>query len=73
MHLLLLIDAGFFPNMALVQAHWEQIVIPHLTASGLTLPDSEPVSAARSIHTAYLDALLADMQLVARSDPEATW
>lgn len=69
----LLIDAGVFPDMAAVQAHWEQIVIPHLQASGLTLPDTTPIAVPRSTHTPHLDALLVDMQLVARSDPEATW
>ncbi len=69
----ILVKADYFPALASVQAHWEQIVIPHLEASGLVVPDTAPIDAPRTVHTAHLDALLADMQLVARSDPEATW
>lgn len=69
----LLVDAGQWPQLADVQAHWASIVEPHLRASDLTLPAVDPVIAPRTVHTPHLTPLLADLQRVARSDPDATW
>ncbi|MEM8861517.1 MAG: 1,2-phenylacetyl-CoA epoxidase subunit PaaC [Chloroflexota bacterium] len=69
-----LIDAGYFPNVADLQESWSAIVRPHLTACELTVPESSTMLlAGRDQHTPYLEELLADMQQVARFDPEAEW
>jgi len=53
---------------------WREMVSDHLTACGLIIPtdDSAP-TMSRSMHTLHLTNLLADMQIVARREPAATW
>ncbi|MEM7332969.1 MAG: 1,2-phenylacetyl-CoA epoxidase subunit PaaC [Chloroflexota bacterium] len=68
-----LIEAGYFPNVSLLKEKWEQIVLPHLETSELSIPNTAPVLAPRSQHTPHLEDLLADMQKVARWDPQAEW
>ena len=68
-----LISKGIFPNVETLRTRWESIVIPHLEESELNIPDVAPLQSPRTVHTHHLDALLADMQLVARADREATW
>ncbi len=68
-----LIEAGYFPNVAELKNNWEAIVKPHLEESDLIIPDVEPFTAPRNEHTAHLNDLLADMQQVARWDPQAEW
>lgn len=53
---------------------WWQITTQHLADSGLeTPPDNTPPTTNRADHTEYLVSLLAEMQSVARLDPEAKW
>lgn len=53
---------------------WESIVLPHLTAAGLKPAMwAEPNTEDRTVHTSHLEALLLEMQQVARAEPEATW
>ena len=53
---------------------WESIALPHLKAAGLEPASSlEPDMADRTVHTPHLNALLQEMQQVARAEPEATW
>ena len=69
-----LIEAGYFVDVMALRPLWQAIVIPHLTASGLIIPETAaPVTANRSTHTPHLADLLADMQMVARADPQAAW
>ncbi len=69
-----LIEAGYFPNVNLLEAQWRNIVRPHLDAAELTIPDDSPlVEVDRSQHSEHLTALLADMQKVARWEPEGDW
>jgi ring-1,2-phenylacetyl-CoA epoxidase subunit PaaC len=69
----LLTAEGMFPEPDALRAAWEEVVIPHLQKSGLTPPDAEPIYAHRHHHTEHLVDLLADMQMVARSLPDAVW
>ena len=69
-----LVAGDVIPNIADLQASWEQIVRPHLENAELSLPtidNHHPLM--RSEHTQHLSVLLADMQLVARADPGAVW
>jgi ring-1,2-phenylacetyl-CoA epoxidase subunit PaaC len=53
---------------------WLALITPIVTEAGLTLPDAAPIEGGRrGRHTEHLVALLNDMQLVFRTDPEATW
>ncbi len=68
-----LISDKIIPDMAQLLPRWTQIVIPHLEESELNIPDSQMLELSRMEHTAYLDTLLAEMQMVARADPNASW
>lgn len=52
---------------------WQRIVVPHLADCELTPPAIEAAVPTRTTHTPHLAPLLADLQLVARTDPEAVW
>ena len=68
-----LIEAEFFPNVSTLKDDWTQIVLPHLQASDLQIPEVALNSDARMIHTPHLSVLLDEMQRVARWDPQADW
>ena len=70
----LLVEKTIFPNLAEVQEAWLEHVTPHLQTSGLALHTSHaPQATSRSEHTEHLDELLADLQQVARLEPQGTW
>lgn len=69
-----LVEAGYFVDVVALRPLWQAIVIPHLTASNLAIPESAvAVTAGRTAHTTHLTELLAEMQMVARADPQAEW
>lgn len=68
-----LIEAGFWPDLAILLKKWRAIVVPHLEQAELVLPQEIANTALRSYHTVHLAELLDDMQQVARRDPEADW
>jgi len=69
-----LIKAGIVPGPEELRAQWEVVVHGHLRDCGLRIPAVEnPPARHRSEHTEYLPSLIADLQGVARSDPEAVW
>lgn len=65
--------AGLWPEMAPLHEKWTAVVEPFLDEVELTLPESAPVTVDRSVRGEHLAPLLAEMQSVARSDPEAAW
>ena len=53
---------------------WLALIAPVLDEAGLKLTRAAPIEGGRrGKHTQHLAALLDDMQLVFRTDPEATW
>ncbi len=71
-------EAGIAPDLAALKPRWEALVRDVLDRATLTLPNDLPRPAnARGgragAHTEYLGHLLAEMQIVARSHPGATW
>jgi ring-1,2-phenylacetyl-CoA epoxidase subunit PaaC len=69
-----LVEAGYVPNLAQLQLAWENLALPALEGAGLVVPPAAAPSAPRrSQHTGHLTVLLAEMQEVARLDPEAQW
>jgi ring-1,2-phenylacetyl-CoA epoxidase subunit PaaC len=70
----LLFAAGVVPAPGQVLEAWQELVDPLLSAAGLRTPErSRRIPPGREEHTAHLDVLLADLQQVARQDPEAEW
>jgi ring-1,2-phenylacetyl-CoA epoxidase subunit PaaC len=69
-----LVRAGFVPDSDELRHSWEVVVLAHLRSAGLQIPLVEDAPAAdRGEHTDYFPALIAELQSVARSDPEAVW
>lgn len=69
-----LIKAGFIPDDGELRSNWEVVVLDHLRHAGLRIPAVEVLPARdRSQHTEHFPAILAELQGVARSDPEAMW
>ena len=69
----LLASEGMLPAPADVRRAWVAQVLPHLQGANLHIPGRGQFHPPRTEHTPYLTELLADMQKVARFDPEAEW
>ncbi len=77
----LLVEAGMVgvsrsasETTAELYQQWLPTVRDHLTNAGLSIPDNDqPPTTSRAEHTPHLTALLAEMQMVARLDPQAQW
>lgn len=67
--------AGAAPRPSSLRAAWDELVRPVLDEATLTAPaDPAPAVMGRAgRHTEFLGHLLAEMQIVARSHPGATW
>lgn len=69
-----IVAKGLHPPEAELQARWEAVVRPMLSEAGLIAPDAAPAyGGRRGQHTEHLTALLNDMQLVYRMEPQAEW
>ena len=73
-----MLDAGVAPDLAALRPRWESLVRDVLERATLTAPREVPRTVnARGgrvgAHTEFLGHLLAEMQIVARSHPGATW
>jgi ring-1,2-phenylacetyl-CoA epoxidase subunit PaaC len=71
-------DAGVAPDLAALETEWERLVREVIDTATLTLPHDVPRLAnmrggRTGAHTEHLGHLLAEMQIVARSHPGATW
>lgn len=67
---------GVIPIFENIQPHWKELVGAVLTSATLILPPDEthPVSGSRKgRHSEHLGHLLAEMQILARSFPDAKW
>jgi ring-1,2-phenylacetyl-CoA epoxidase subunit PaaC len=70
-----LVTAGVAPDLAVLESRWRERVTAVVRQATLTVPDSTPamLGGRRGRHTEHLGHLLAEMQIVARSFPGATW
>ena len=73
-----MLEAGIAPDLAAVKAQWEALVREVTARATLTVPPEIPRAArARGgrtgAHTEHLGHMLAEMQIIARSHPGATW
>jgi ring-1,2-phenylacetyl-CoA epoxidase subunit PaaC len=70
----LLVEADFVPDPDGLHQAWLEVVQPFLVAAHLLAPpNSVPAVSGRDQHTDHLTTLLAEMQAVARFDPQAEW
>ena len=70
----LLVEAGAWPASSALATEWQAEAMDFLTECGLTIPAPiPPDESGRQIHTAYLEPLLAEMQSVARLEPQGEW
>lgn len=68
-----LVKAGVVPAAGEIFAVWSADVEAFLKEASLTIPAIDPAPGDRTSHTVHLQPLLADMQEVARLEPEAHW
>lgn len=73
-----MLEGGVAPDLAALQAQWRSLVSDVTDRATLTLPNDVPRAAntrggRTGAHTEYLGHMLAEMQIVARSHPGATW
>ena len=70
-----LMGAGLAPDLATVERAWRDRVATIVEQATLRLPDPAPsmLGGRRGRHTEHLGHILAEMQIVARSFPGATW
>ena len=70
-----LVAAGAAPDLAALEPQWRERVTAVVRQATLELPDAAPamLGGRRGRHTEHLGHLLAEMQIVARSFPDATW
>lgn len=70
-----LVAAGTLPDASSLRREWEALCRPFLSECGLLMPDDTLPrrDIPRTEHTEHLMTLLAEMQSVARLDPEAEW
>ncbi len=66
--------AGIVPGAEVWREAWLAVVRPFLAHCNLTPPATDtPPTTSRTTHSAYLAPLLADLQKVARLEPDAEW
>ncbi len=68
-----LVAAGFVADSQELRRSWEAAVLPLLRECELAVPSGPGLAIERSQHTAHLPVLVADMQSVARLEPESRW
>jgi ring-1,2-phenylacetyl-CoA epoxidase subunit PaaC len=70
-----LVTAGLAPDLVALEPRWRERVTAVVRQATLTLPDLAPamLGGRRGRHTEHLGHLLAELQIVARSFPGATW
>jgi ring-1,2-phenylacetyl-CoA epoxidase subunit PaaC len=68
-----LVERGVIADLKALRTDWENLVLPMLSASQLTLPQTGSTELSRQQHTTHLDQLLDDLQKVSRLDPQAEW
>lgn len=73
-----MIELGIAPDLAELRVQWEALVRDVAERATLTLPHDTPRAAhvrggRTGAHTEHLGHILAEMQIIARSHPGATW
>ena len=71
-------ESGIAPDLGELKVRWESLVREVIERATLTLPHDIPLAPSTrggrtGAHTEHLGHMLAEMQIVARSHPGATW
>jgi ring-1,2-phenylacetyl-CoA epoxidase subunit PaaC len=71
-------DAGIAPDLGVLKAQWDTLVREVVDRATLTVPHDVPRAAntrdgRTGAHTEFLGHMLAEMQIIARSHPGASW
>jgi ring-1,2-phenylacetyl-CoA epoxidase subunit PaaC len=70
----ILVEGGGWPASPLLGAEWKAQAMDFLKECGLTIPAlPSPDESGRHVHSAHLEPLLAEMQSVARLEPQGEW
>ncbi|HEV8002619.1 MAG TPA: 1,2-phenylacetyl-CoA epoxidase subunit PaaC [Planctomycetaceae bacterium] len=70
----LLVDAGMTPDLRLVHAEWQKMVVPFLESRALIVPDDAVVPSERQLAgPEHMGPLIAELQQVSRIVPGAVW
>lgn len=73
----LLVQNEYLPDPAKLEASWMELILPAFQKAGLEIPELEnqaiTLPLRRDQHTTALKILVADMQSVARLEPDAEW
>lgn len=68
-----LVQAGWLPASLTLQTEWHAQVIPFLESANLHPPAVKMRTLDRTLPSQHLVSILADLQQVARLDPQANW
>lgn len=71
-----MLNAGIAPDLKQLRTEWDAIITPTLNAAVLTIPDSDFAHKGGKNgvrHTEHLGHMLATMQFLPRSYPDARW
>ncbi|GAB4580200.1 MAG: phenylacetate-CoA oxygenase subunit PaaC [Anaerolineales bacterium] len=68
-----LVQAGWLTGSPTLHAAWQAQVIPFLESANLRIPPVKMRTLNRSLPSQHLVNILADLQQVARLDPQAAW
>ena len=69
----LLVEAGYLPDSLRLFAEWQGLVLPFFDENDLSVPPLPEENRSRDQHTQHMKILVAEMQSVARLDPQANW
>ena len=71
----LAVDEGWGVDPASLRSSWKEVVADTLSEAGLDMPESGPGQTGGRIgrHTEQLSYLLAEMQVLPRTYPDANW
>ena len=68
-----LVEAGWVTDPQTLYAAWQGQVIPFLEQANLSIPSAKMRTLDRALPSQHLVNILADLQQVARLDPQAQW
>jgi ring-1,2-phenylacetyl-CoA epoxidase subunit PaaC len=69
------IDRSVGPDLTAIARQWNEVVKDVLSRATLTIPNDPPAMTGgrKGRHTEHLGHMLSEMQIVARSHPNASW
>jgi len=68
-----LVEAGWLLDSHTLHTAWQAHVIPFLEAANLIIPTAKTRTLSRALPSQHVVRILADLQQVARLDPQANW